>query len=747
MPRKNWLPVCSLLFVALFLPGCGGGTIKPNSTNPSSNPAPTVTSITPNSGNINGGTAVTVTGTGFLAGATLSVGGTAATGVTLVSSTSITAVTPAHAAGAVNVMVTNTDTQSGTLNSGYTYSTANSAPTVTSISPNSGTINGGTAVTIRGTGFLAGATAKLGGTSATGVSVVNSTTIAATTPAHAAGATSVVVTNTDAKTGTLNNGFTFTGPPPPNPAPTVSSITPNSGTTNGGTAVTIAGTGFLAGATVKMGGTSATVLSVVNSALITATAPAHAAGAVDVVVTNTDTKTGTLTGGYTYTAAANPAPTVTSINPATGVTTGGTAVSITGTGFLAGATVSFGGTAATGVALVNSTTITASTPAHAAGAVNVVVTNTDTKNGTLTNGYTYTAPTGTIALSTVVSGLTSPVGLERPPGDNRFFIIEQRGTIRILQNGALLPGNFLDLQSIVNYDGQEQGLLGIAFSPNYATDRKFYVNYTQDEGNRETHISEFTTMASDPNTADPNSERVLLVVNQPFPNHKGGQLVFGPDGFLYIGLGDGGSGGDPLGNGQNTSTFLGKMLRINVNPPFATGKEYGIPADNPFVAGGGLPEIFAYGLRNPWRFSFEPVTNRLFVADVGQDSWEEIDILQKGGNFGWNVMEGMHCYPPGTATCDMTNKILPIFEYSHSDGVAVIGGYVYKGTAIPSLANKYVFADLTGKVWSLTEAPANTWTRGNLLDTGLTFTSFGRDAAGELYLVDYNGLIRKLVLQ
>jgi glucose/arabinose dehydrogenase len=750
MPRKNWLPVCSLLFVALFLPGCGGGTIKPNSTNPSSNPAPTVTSITPNSGNINGGTAVTVTGTGFLAGATLSVGGTAATGVTLVSSTSITALTPAHAAGAVGVMVTNTDAQSGSLPSGYTYNTAppsNPAPTVTSISPNNGTINGGIAVTIRGTGFLAGATVKLGGTAATAVSVVNSTTIAATTPAHAAGATSVVVTNTDAKTGSLNNGFTFTGPPPPNPAPTVISITPNSGTTNGGTAVTIAGTGFLAGATVKMGGTTATVLSVVNSALITAIAPAHAAGAVDVVVTNTDTKTGTLTSGYTYTAAANPAPTVTSINPNTGVTTGGTAVTLTGTGFLAGATVSFGGTAATGVALVNSTTITASTPAHAAGAVNVVVINTDTKSGTLTNGYTYTAPTGTLALSTVVSGLSSPVGLERPPGDNRFFIIEQRGTIRILQNGALLPGNFLDLQSLVNFDGQEQGLLGIAFHPNYATNHKFYVNYTADEGNRETHISEFTTMASDPNTADPNSERVLLVVNQPFPNHKGGQLVFGPDGFLYIGLGDGGSGGDPMGNGQNTSTFLGKMLRISVDPPFATGKEYGIPADNPFVAGGGLPEIFAYGLRNPWRFSFEPITNRLFVADVGQDSWEEIDVLQKGGNFGWNVMEGKHCYPPGTATCDMTNKILPIFEYAHTDGIAVIGGYMYKGTAIPSLANKYIFADLTGKIWSLTEAPANTWTRGNLLDTGLTFTSFGKDAAGELYLVDYNGLIRKLVLQ
>jgi glucose/arabinose dehydrogenase len=750
MSPKQWLPVCSLLLVAFILTGCGGGTVKPDSTNPSSDPAPTVTSITPNSGNINGGAAVTVTGTGFLAGATVKMGGTAATGVTLVSSTSITAVAPAHAAGAVNVMVTNTDAQSGTLTSGYTYNTApaaNPAPTVTSISPNSGTINGGSAVTIRGTGFLAGATVKLGGTSATTVTVVNSTTISATTPAHAAGATSVVVTNTDAKAGTLNNGFTFTGPPPPNPAPTVTSITPNSGTTNGGTAVTIAGTGFLAGATVKMGGTNTQVLAVVNSTLITAIAPAHTGGAVDVVVTNTDAKTGTLTGGYSYSAAPNPAPTVISINPNTGVTTGGTAVTITGTGFIAGATVSVGGTAATGVAVVNSTTITASTPAHAAGAVNVVVTNTDAKTGTLTNGYTYTAPTGTIALSTVVSGLSSPVGIERPPGDNRFFIVEQRGTVRILQNGALLSGNFLDLQSIVNFDGQEQGLLGIAFHPNYATNHKFYVNYTQDEGNRETHISEFTTMTSDPNTADPNSERVLLVVNQPFPNHKGGQLVFGPDGFLYIGLGDGGSGGDPMGNGQNTSTFLGKMLRISVDAPFATGKEYGIPADNPFVAGGGLPEIFAYGLRNPWRFSFEPVTNRLFVADVGQDSWEEIDILQKGGNFGWNVVEGKHCYPPGTATCDMTNKILPIFEYAHTDGIAVIGGYIYNGTAIPSLANKYVFADLTGKVWSLTEAPVNTWTRANLLDTGLTFTSFGKDAAGELYLVDYNGLIRKLVLQ
>jgi len=654
MSPKFCLPV-SLLLLALFLPGCGGGIAA--TPNPTSNPAPHVASITPNTGTTSGGTSVTIAGTGFLSGATVSFGGTPATGVTLASSTSITATTPDHAAGAVSVIVTNTDAQSNALAGGYTYAAPHAAPTVTAITPNSGTTKGGTAVTITGTGFLAGASVKLGGSSATGVTVVNSNAITAITPAHAAGAVSIVVTNTDAKSGTLTSGYTHTGPQS-NPAPTVTAITPNSGPTNGGTRVTITGTGFLAGATVKLGGTSAT-----------------------------------------------------------------------------------------SVALVNSTSITAVTPAHAAGAVSVQVTNTDAQSGTLTNGFTYAAPAGTLALTTVVSGLSNPVGMERPPGDNRFFIVEQRGTIRILENGALQSGNFLDIQSLTNFDGQEQGLLGIAFHPNYSTNHKFYVNYTLDEGDRETIIAEYQTMANDPNTADPNSERVLLVVNQPFTNHKGGQLVFGPDGFLYIGLGDGGSGGDPMGNGQNLSTFLGKMLRINVDPPFATGKEYGIPADNPFAGGGGLPEIYAYGLRNPWRFSFEPVTNRLFVADVGQDNWEEVDILQKGGNFGWNVMEGTHCYPPGTATCNMTGKILPITEYPHTDGVAVIGGYVYKGSAIPSLANKYIFADLTGKIWSLTEAPANTWTRGDLLSTNRTLTSFARDAAGELYVVDYNGIILKLVLQ
>ena len=266
----------------------------------SSTPAPTVTSISPNSGTTNGGTAVTITGTGFLAGATVSLGGTAATGVTVVSSTSITATTAAHAAGAVNVIVTNSDTQSGTLTQGFTYTTAsNPPPTLTWISPASGTATGGTAVTITGTGFLAGATVSLGGTPATGVTVVNSTSITATTPAHAAGAVNVVVTNTDAQSGTLPQGFTYMAVS--NPPPTLIGISPASGTGDGGTAVTITGTGFLAGATVSLGGTPATGVTVVSSTSITATTSAHAAGAVNVVVSNAEEQAATLPNGYTYT--------------------------------------------------------------------------------------------------------------------------------------------------------------------------------------------------------------------------------------------------------------------------------------------------------------------------------------------------------------------------------------------------------------------------------------------------------------
>ncbi|PYX31755.1 MAG: glucose dehydrogenase [Acidobacteria bacterium] len=340
-------------------------------------------------------------------------------------------------------------------------------------------------------------------------------------------------------------------------------------------------------------------------------------------------------------------------------------------------------------------------------------------------------PPPTLALTTVVSGLTGPLDLQRPPSDNRFFVVEQRGTIRIIENGALLAGNFLDIQSLTNFDNIEQGLLGLAFHPNYSTNRLFYVNYTTDIGGRHTVIAEFQTLAGNPNQADPASERILLTVPQPFTNHNGGQLAFGPDHFLYIGLGDGGSEGDPLNNGQNVNVLLGKILRIGVDPPFSPGLQYAIPPDNPFTGGAGSSEIWAYGLRNPWRFSFERGGTRLFAGDVGQDSWEEVDLITKGGNFGWNVMEGNHCFNPSSG-CDMSGKVFPIAE---------------KGTAIPGLANLYIFGDLTGKIWSLTEAPGNMWNRTMLLDSGRTITSFGQDAAGEVYVVDLNGRVLKLVAQ
>jgi hypothetical protein len=351
-------------------------------------PTPTVTGIGPATGPTSGGTAVTITGTSFAAGATVTFGSNAATNVTVLNSTTISATSPAGAVGTVTVTVTNSTGRSGSLSNAFTYTGSNPAPTVTSITPSTGTANGGTSVTITGTGFLTGATVSLGGTAATNVNVVGSTSITATTPAHAAGAVSIVISNNDAQAGSLNNGYTYTAS---NPAPTVGSITPNSGPVAGGTAVTITGSGFLTGATVSLGGTAATNMNVVGSTSITATTAAHAAGAVIVTVTNSDAQSGSLTNGYTY---RNQAPSVTSITPNTGTTAGGALVTITGTGFAAGATVSLGGTAATAVNVVSSTSITATTPAHAPGAANVVVTNSDAQSGTLANGYTYTTSTG-----------------------------------------------------------------------------------------------------------------------------------------------------------------------------------------------------------------------------------------------------------------------------------------------------------------------------------------------------------------
>jgi uncharacterized protein YjiK/methionine-rich copper-binding protein CopC len=356
---------------------------------------PAVTSVSPTSGTTAGGTSVTIAGTGFAAGATVTFGGTAATGVTVVSATQITATTPAGAAGAVNVVVTNADGQSATLTGGYTYVAPLPAPTVTGISPTSGTTAGGTSVTITGTNFAAGVTVRFGTTAATNVTVVSATQITATTPTGIAGAVNVVVTNPDGQSATLTSGYTYVA------APAVTSVSPTSGTTAGGTSVTIAGSGFAAGATVTFGGTAATGVTVVSATQITATTPAHAAGAVNVVVTNSGGLSGTLTNGYTYVAP----PTVTSVSPNSGPAAGGTSVTITGTNFAAGATVTFGGTAATGVTVVSATQITATTPARAAGVVNVVVTVSGV-SGTLANGYTYIAAP-TISNLSPTSGSTA----------------------------------------------------------------------------------------------------------------------------------------------------------------------------------------------------------------------------------------------------------------------------------------------------------------------------------------------------
>ena len=347
---------------------------------------------------------------------------------------------------------------------------------------------------------------------------------------------------------------------------------------------------------------------------------------------------------------------------------------------------------------------------------------------------------GAISLQLVASGLRAPLDLEQPgDGSGRLFIVEQGGTIKILQNGALLPQPFLDISSKV-INKVEMGLLGVTFHPAFQANGKFYVNYVRNFGGQfQSVIAEYQVSGANPNQANPGSERILLTVNQVnnFPNHKAGQLALGPDGFLYFGLGDGGGAGDPFGHGQNTQILLGKMMRIDVNSA-GPNTPYAIPSDNPFVAGGGLPEIYAFGFRNPWRFSFDRGSGRLFVADVGQDSFEEIDIVNKGGNYGWNTMEGDHCFKP-PSNCNMAGLILPIVEIPHPEGEAVIGGFVYHGTTLAGMQGRYIFGDLNGQIWSLTENAPNTFTRALILKPGFNISSFGQDSAGELYVVDISG--------
>jgi glucose/arabinose dehydrogenase len=345
-----------------------------------------------------------------------------------------------------------------------------------------------------------------------------------------------------------------------------------------------------------------------------------------------------------------------------------------------------------------------------------------------------------IQLDPVVKGLSSPVGLTNAKdGSNRLFIVEQAGRIRIVRDGTLSGTPFLDLTSSVAYDGGEEGLLGLAFHPDFKNNGRFFVDFTANRPNLKTIIAEFQVSPSNPDIAVP-TEHVLLQIDQPFSNHNGGQLAFGPDGFLYIGMGDGGSGGDPHGNGQNRNALLGKILRIDVDHQ----APYAIPTDNPFVSGGGAPEIWAWGFRNPWRFSFDRATGRLFVGDVGQNLYEEVDLVEEPGNFGWNIMEGLHCYSPASG-CDTTGLITPIHEYGHSVGICVIGGYVYRGNQYPLLQGIYLFGDYgTRKIWALTENNYGTWTKTDLLNTEFYISSFGEDEAGELYVVDLGGSVYRI---
>ncbi|MFQ5408097.1 MAG: PQQ-dependent sugar dehydrogenase, partial [Anaerolineales bacterium] len=311
-------------------------------------------------------------------------------------------------------------------------------------------------------------------------------------------------------------------------------------------------------------------------------------------------------------------------------------------------------------------------------------------------------------------------------GSERLFVVEQAGVIWIISGGARLPEPFLDLRANVTRAANEQGLLGLAFHPNYAENGVFFVHYSDRNGN--TMVSRLQ-VSSDPNLADPTSEEVVLTQFQPFPNHNGGQLAFGPDGYLYIGLGDGGSAGDPLGGGQDLTAWLGSILRIDVDG----GRPYVIPPDNPFVETAADPEIWAYGLRNPWRFSFDRLTGDLYVGDVGQNDWEEIDYLPAGTGglkLGWNRMEGNHCFVAG---CDPAQFTPPVAEYHQTEGgCSVTGGYVYRGQFQNGLNGVYLYGDFcSGFIWGLLHTPDGGWENGLLMRSGLNISSFGEDETGE----------------
>ena len=337
-------------------------------------------------------------------------------------------------------------------------------------------------------------------------------------------------------------------------------------------------------------------------------------------------------------------------------------------------------------------------------------------------------------ISVTSDDLHKPIFLTTADSTGQLYVVEQKGTIRILHDGKFLPKPFLDISSMLATGG-EQGLLGLAFHPDYKTNGRFFINYSRKQDGAtviaEYHRSSNTHLAN-------TEERILLVIPQPYSNHNGGMLAFGHDGFLYTGMGDGGAGGDPEDRGQNPDVLLGKFLRIDVDH----GNPYGIPSDNPFVKKGGKPEIFALGLRNPWRFSFDRETGELWAGDVGQKSWEEITIVKKGENHGWRLMEGKHCFNPKEGCEKYSRLTRPVLEYENGGGrCSVTGGYVYRGQKIPEFQGTYVFADFcSGEIFGYLNGSHRV-----LLDTDLQISSFGEDHSGELYVLGYSGSVHKLV--
>ena len=359
----------------------------------------------------------------------------------------------------------------------------------------------------------------------------------------------------------------------------------------------------------------------------------------------------------------------------------------------------------------------------------------------------------TITLAPAFGGLTfdRPVALVFPGDeDDRALVVEQPGRIMLLtkEDGTWSASEFLDITDRVNDRGNEEGLLGLALDPDFESSGIFFVYYTA-SGPRRSVVSRFTVTTDDPDLADAGSESIIIEVPQPYANHNGGQILFGPDNFLYIGLGDGGSAGDPRGNGQDVGALLGSIIRIDVSASEAESS-YTVPADNPLVGvQGARPEIWAYGLRNPWRFTFDRLSGELWAADVGQNSLEEVDLIVPGANYGWNIMEGSECFGARRDACSPEGFKAPVVEYGRDDGCSITGGYVYRGSRLSSLYGWYIFGDYcSGKVWAFSRRPGDDQrtidTLDELMDTSHKIASFAEDPGGEIYVISLVGGIYTL---